>query len=33
MYAVFNKNKDLVFAQYYVFDPILKNINYFLTKK
>ncbi|MBE9469521.1 MAG: DUF4340 domain-containing protein [Bacteroidetes bacterium] len=33
MYAVFNKNKDLVFAQYYVFDPILKNFNYFLTKK
>ncbi|MCK5822458.1 MAG: DUF4340 domain-containing protein [Bacteroidales bacterium] len=33
MYAVFNNNQDLVFAQYYVFDPILKNINYFFTKK
>ncbi|RLD63202.1 MAG: hypothetical protein DRJ01_04325 [Bacteroidetes bacterium] len=33
MYAVFNNDQDLVFAQYYVFDPIMKNINYFLTKK
>ncbi len=33
MYAFINNDQDMVFTQYYVFDSILKNIDYFLTKK
>ena len=33
MYVFLNNDRDFVFAQYFVFDPILKNIDYFLAKK
>jgi hypothetical protein len=28
-YASFNNNKELVTIQYYIFDPLLKEIDYF----
>lgn len=33
MYAFINNGRDLVIIQYYVFDPVMKELNYFLTKR
>ena len=32
MFAVFNNDKDTVIVKYFVFDPVLKKIDYFLPK-
>ncbi len=33
LYAFIHNNKDLVLIQYYVFDPVFKELNYFLINK
>ena len=33
MYAFINQDKDLVNAQYFVFDPVMKELKYFLPQK